>query len=70
MKLREYVDQLQQISKRPRMLLYADIAVAAKVSEGLVRAAARGQRVGQYDKAKAISQACHGLVSIPELCDE
>jgi len=50
-----------------RIAIMRDVASEAGVSLALLRSLDRGARVGQYDKAKAISKAT-GL-TIAELCE-
>ena len=74
MKLDEYVDRAVQAAKNAgvrlnRKSVLEDLSTSAGVNFQTLAAAERGARMGQYEKALAVSKATGYLVSVVELCD-
>lgn len=67
MTLHEYVDLCRDGGTRT--LVYRALARASGVHWQTIKDVDRGMRLSNYDKAKALSNATGGKVSIKELCD-
>lgn len=61
MKLDEY--------SKSRGIPLTEIARRSGVSYQTVKRVSRGYRLDKYDKAKSISDACDGVVTVKELCE-
>jgi hypothetical protein len=67
-----FSEYVQQQMKR-RKLTYSkpileEILIKSKVSMLTLRGLMKGQKLVRYDKAKAVSDATQGKVSVEELC--
>lgn len=67
MKLRQWVTE--QKGDRTRRDVLIDLAKASQVSLMTLLAVDRGAVMSQYPKAKAVSEATGGDVTIKELCE-
>ena len=67
MTLHEYVDLCRDGGTRTRV--YRALARASGVHWQTIKDCDRGMRLANYSKAKALSDATDGKVSIKELCD-
>lgn len=75
MNLAKWVEQqMQSAAEAGQAVTKNDVlkALAERASVSLMTLAPveRGARMGNYGKARAISQATDWMVTIPELCDE
>lgn len=69
MKLNTYViKQIEKTGKNKTTLL-KELSAASGVSLLTLQGVERGATMRLYDKAKAVSVATHGEVSVDELCD-
>lgn len=69
MKFRDWVEREAKRIREPVINVLRDISETSGVSLMTLGGVYRGARMGQYLKAKAVSEACQCQVSIAELCE-
>ena len=71
MTFKEYVgSQMKRRKVQVSKQILEEIVAESKVSMLTLRGLMRGQKLVRYDKAKAISEATGGKVTIEELCEQ
>jgi hypothetical protein len=68
-KLTEWVAKEVQRLRTNKTTVLTVLARKARVSLMVLQGVERGARMGQYAKAKAVSEATGGKVTIKELCE-
>jgi transcriptional regulator with XRE-family HTH domain len=69
MTLHEWIDRRVSALGVSRRAILEDLSDLAGVSVVTLSAVDRGARLGRYDKARALSEATGGKVTIKELCE-
>jgi hypothetical protein len=71
MRLETWVDRhIQNGTHKTREAVIEDLARRSRVSKQTLKPTIRGMLLGNYTKARQVSEATGWAVSIPELCDK
>lgn len=70
MNLGQWVSEQAAATERNRRAVLEDLAERSGIAFVTVEASARGARMGNYKKAKAVAAATDWKVTVLDLCDE